>query len=389
MISGLRVIWALFAIALATPIIAQDKGREILLEMRDSLLSHSSMSYSVHLRIKFPFSSDTATYTERVSLQRDTADALFGGRILVTGGEELIHLYDGSHIHECNTRTDSCVRYDAAKGENWTMTSGQQAVLWFRDMLQPARITKRCDPANVIEWLGDTTIAGSRYDRVRVRFPDNDPIKGHEALYVISKEDRAVRIREERYLTEGQVLWYRWKISDVKFDVPESEVPPISALMSTAVITDYRSPELPMLLAKGKPAPVLIGDLFGTGPEADTIHYEGKVSFIDFWAVGCVPCRHSMPVIDSLHSVYAGRSVQFIGVNAYDDATRLQEFLGKRGIHYPTLRVARGQEQAFNVTAIPAFYLVDGTGRVAASWVGYGPDMAAKWVDSIEALLSR
>jgi thiol-disulfide isomerase/thioredoxin len=378
-----------FAIAMALPTLAQDKGRDILLEMRDSLLAHNTMSYTVDLRIKFPFASDTSTITEKVWLKRDPTDTLFGGNVMLTTGKELMNLYDGKHIHECNTRTDSCVRYTVAKGETWNMTAGQQGVLWLRDMTQPERITKRCAIENDIEWLGDTVIAGAACGRIRVRFPDNAQIKDHEVLYTISRHDRVVRDREERYLTEGEILWYRWSISDVEFDAPGPDRWSISTLMPTAVSTDYKRPERPKLLAIGEAAPLLIGDLLGTGPEADTIHYEGRVTFVDFWAIGCAPCRHSMPVIDSLHRVYAGRDVQFIGANPFDTVAKLQTFFEKRDLHYPTLVMERDSQKAFNVQAIPVFYLVDASGRVAASWEGYGRGTEREWLAKIDELLEQ
>jgi thiol-disulfide isomerase/thioredoxin len=136
-------------------------------------------------------------------------------------------------------------------------------------------------------------------------------------------------------------------------------------------------------------APMLTGDLFGSDPKADTIHYAGRVTFIDFWAINCAPCRHSMPVIDPLHRAFADRNIQFIGVNAYDDGSRLKAFFAKRDLHYPTLMVTPDQVAAFQVTAIPVFHLIDRNGIVAASWEGYGPGQEDEWIEVIEAMLKE
>lgn len=62
------------------------------------------------------------------------------------------------------------------------------------------------------------------------------------------------------------------------------------------------------------------------GKEISKTYFQGKVSIINFWFIGCHPCEDEMPVFNQLVEKYKDRSVNFLALsrNSPED---VQEFL--------------------------------------------------------------
>ncbi|MCG3185585.1 MAG: Thiol-disulfide oxidoreductase ResA [Rhodocyclaceae bacterium] len=64
--------------------------------------------------------------------------------------------------------------------------------------------------------------------------------------------------------------------------------------------------------------------------------WRGKVLVVNFWATWCPPCREEMPAFSRLHTRYADRGVQFVGL-AIDEAEKVRAFRRETGTSYPLL----------------------------------------------------
>lgn len=64
--------------------------------------------------------------------------------------------------------------------------------------------------------------------------------------------------------------------------------------------------------------------------------WRGKVLVVNFWATWCPPCRDEMPSFSRLHTRYADRGVQFVGL-AIDEAEKVRAFGRETGTRYPLL----------------------------------------------------
>ena len=108
------------------------------------------------------------------------------------------------------------------------------------------------------------------------------------------------------------------------------------------------------------------------GPPVDIGSYRGKVLYVDFWASWCVPCRTSMPALESLYRKYSDRGFVVVGVNKDDRITDARRFLEKYPASFPLAtdvdeKVVRG----FGVAAMPSGYLVDRKGIVRRIHQGF------------------
>lgn len=108
----------------------------------------------------------------------------------------------------------------------------------------------------------------------------------------------------------------------------------------------------------------------------------GRVVLLDFWASWCGPCQRSMPHAQALSDALGGKGLTVVSVNSWDTRAGMRAFL-KAHPEYtttllfdgtPTTQGHREKSVAgrlYGVRAIPTLYLLDRTGHVAASFIGY------------------
>lgn len=90
----------------------------------------------------------------------------------------------------------------------------------------------------------------------------------------------------------------------------------------------------------------------------------GKRVLLNFWAVWCLPCREEIPALQKFADAQKARGVEVILVNLGDSREAIERFLQR----VPTrLRIVRLRGDApragdWNVTGLPATFLLDGNG---------------------------
>ena len=114
----------------------------------------------------------------------------------------------------------------------------------------------------------------------------------------------------------------------------------------------------------------------------------GRVVYVDFWASWCVPCRLSMPALDSLYRKHAAAGLTVIGVNKDTSADDAQKFLKRVPVGFPLARDEQDAvAKAFDVKAMPSGYLIDRKGVVRKVHRGFTTETAAILEREIEDLL--
>lgn len=103
---------------------------------------------------------------------------------------------------------------------------------------------------------------------------------------------------------------------------------------------------------------------------------KGKVTIIDFWAAWCGPCRRENPNVVRIYNQYHDQGLEIIGVSldgqnrqndpkkAWLDAIEKDKLTWNQvsNLKYFKDPVA----QLYNITSIPATYILDSEGRIAA-----------------------
>jgi cytochrome c biogenesis protein CcmG/thiol:disulfide interchange protein DsbE len=108
--------------------------------------------------------------------------------------------------------------------------------------------------------------------------------------------------------------------------------------------------------------------------------FRGKPVVLNLWATECGGCRAELPAFMQMHQRYKGKGLRVVGVSLdimYSDLknsiqawAHVNPFVKTKGIEYPILLDDGSVEKAFKVTSLPATYLIDRTGRIAATYIG-------------------
>jgi thiol-disulfide isomerase/thioredoxin len=149
------------------------------------------------------------------------------------------------------------------------------------------------------------------------------------------------------------------------------------------------TPLVASALAKGDVAPDIWGQRMDGGGALKLSQLRGKVVYVDFWATWCAPCRVSLPLINGMRKDLAGRGFEVLGVNVDKDEKEARKFMQTLGLDYPVIRVDESTYEWYDITGMPATYVVDRKGKVRMIRQGFQksefPDTRAE----IEKLLQE
>ena len=131
--------------------------------------------------------------------------------------------------------------------------------------------------------------------------------------------------------------------------------------------------------ADRKPAPPF--DLANEGgKKVGVSDYRGKVVLVNFWATECGGCVLEIPSFISLEATHKAKGFTAVGVsmdvsydglkNADEAWAKVRPFVVSHRVNYPILMGDQAISGAYALKAFPATYLIDKSGRIAATYVG-------------------
>lgn len=105
------------------------------------------------------------------------------------------------------------------------------------------------------------------------------------------------------------------------------------------------------------------------GEAYDLESLKGKVVVLNFWFIGCAPCRIEIPGLNELIKDYAEKEVVFIAF-ALDDAKSLEAFLSESPFNYEIIPGAHEASSLYSVQAFPTHVIIDKMGNVRSTLTG-------------------
>jgi thiol-disulfide isomerase/thioredoxin len=102
----------------------------------------------------------------------------------------------------------------------------------------------------------------------------------------------------------------------------------------------------------------------------------GKVTLLDFWATWCGPCRHALPGLKQIQSVFGSDQLEIISVSEDDDEGAWHDFVAQNQMTWTQRLDANHQMmRQYGANALPTYVLIGKDGAVVNQYVGDDPDV--------------
>ena len=120
------------------------------------------------------------------------------------------------------------------------------------------------------------------------------------------------------------------------------------------------------------------------GAKRELSALRGKVVVLNFWFVGCAPCKTEIPALNRLVRENAGREVVFLAI-ALDSAESLRAFLQTTPFEYEIVPDGQALTDQLGIRAFPMHYVLNPRGEIEAALRGGGE----KTIDQLRHAVQR
>lgn len=118
--------------------------------------------------------------------------------------------------------------------------------------------------------------------------------------------------------------------------------------------------------------------------------FRGQVVYLSFWASWCTPCRQEMPYLAQLWERHHERGFEVLAINVDEDVEAARAFVEEYGIEFPVLLdTSREVSARYKVPGYPTHYIVDRTGRIRFSGLGFNLNDLRAVSQEVETLLAE
>lgn len=165
-----------------------------------------------------------------------------------------------------------------------------------------------------------------------------------------------------------------------EISLSEIDAAPVLAATAFALpegLTEQKAPESgggldAKLIAMGKSVPAFnLATPTGGKLSLAQVSTGKKATLINFWFVGCPPCREEFPELQKLYAKLKTDGFAIVGINQGDDNASINGFLKERKITFPIVKGVDGTFEQYGIQAFPTNYLLDSTGKVVYRSVGF------------------
>lgn len=99
---------------------------------------------------------------------------------------------------------------------------------------------------------------------------------------------------------------------------------------------------------------------------------DNKLVWVNFWASWCGPCRQEMPMMAELYEEHHENGFNIVAIDVAESRSAIQRYLDDYPVPFTVLMDSTGAlAEKFRVEALPTSFLVDSTGTVLQTTVGF------------------
>ena len=110
----------------------------------------------------------------------------------------------------------------------------------------------------------------------------------------------------------------------------------------------------------------------------------GRVTYLDFWATWCEPCRLSLPLVEAFARAHPDADVLAIDVNESESVAA--RYASEHGMHNVAFDVLGRAARAYGVVGFPTMVVIDRRGFIRAKWTGFNPAIGLAMAHARSAL---
>ena len=364
----------------------EDKLDKVLL----SFSNKSSIDYNLNYRIKYFDYPDTTKISARTIIIKEKTDSLFGGYIWYSRKDstsDYIKYYDLNSFYIINNKNEEVIRYNPEKPIPYGFTNNFDGKLLKTYFLQHETLKEQIQDS-----INKSKIAiENGFLRLTLVYPDGDELinQKREILFDTSQNT----VKQIIYTAELDKLqeYNEWNLNDIHFDSYNREdlEKKFKKITKDYKFIEYQPPskEEILPLAKGQKAQSFKGNyLTKSKLEFDLANFSDNIIILDFWYKTCPPCIKSIPQLNRIYNKYKSQGVKLFGVNDIDTDSlsrkQLIPFVKRENIKYPIVLIDKSVSQNYKVRGYPTFYIINKSGNIEYSKLGYSENMEQE-VDSI------
>lgn len=158
------------------------------------------------------------------------------------------------------------------------------------------------------------------------------------------------------------------------------------AILALVVLAGLYTSTPAIALDVGSQAPEF--ELPGAEGSVKLSNVQGKVTYLDFWASWCGPCRESFPWMNSMQTKYKQKGLQVIAINLDANNDDAQKFLSQHTAQFTVLFDSKGATpRQYGVKGMPTSFLIGKDGKVLAQHKGFNNSDRADLEQKIQAAL--
>ncbi len=112
---------------------------------------------------------------------------------------------------------------------------------------------------------------------------------------------------------------------------------------------------------------------------------KGKVIVLNFWSMGCGPCRAEFPQLNKLVDEYKGKDVVFLGLTGDENKNLMEKFFKKFTFKFEIAPNAHKIFKDYEIVGLPVSFVIDKEGYILKRFDGASEDIEKK----IKILIDR
>lgn len=345
------------------------------------------MRYNIHYKMKYASREDTAEYFATCYFFRDQADTVLGGKYYVeyfrNGKLSGRRSYSDGISYFIDDSAKKILAFHSPEDRDPFRGNTADYVILER-FFQDTAWNSPFDSSYKHVTLNDTTIGYRPVYHVRSTGVGSSYSSGSVTDSYIDKEIGIKIVSESTVGFMGGVQYNYFKLDSVIFDGFDTSIISSNYPREYSFELFKPKPELP-LLSKGIVAPGLVGVQFPSGDTVRLSDHKGKLVLLDFFYTTCFPCVQAIPHLQATYEKYKDSGVVVLGIDPYEslekDKNKLTKFFDKERVTYPIILTQHTAGDDYHIEGYPTMYIVDRTGKIIHSSVGYGEGAESVWED--------